>query len=378
MNTMADDIYIGAGQPDIDKMKIAESFLRLHMLPEIETEIFPDRLLRSLHAHAFKCRPGTWRNRRNALAHYFDFADDVELACDIKMMVNPVTDKAADKEIRALIPKKQKRTHKVIDVEHAKVVSYLEKTDDQSVLGAVIIARTIGVRPSEMASMNFDDSNQSIFVIGAKKRSKGDRGIDRTLLLELDDYLIIKKAWTQLMTEFNKKDASPQRAMKRVKNRLYTVVRKVFEERESYPSLYSYRHQLGSDLKASGMDRITVAAIMGHASVESVNAYGDRRHGGRKMNIDVTDESLDAVRNIKVTTPPAKSVSAEKVDSEVTTDEIKAMSCPENTVVDEAESPSAQSEADNNQPNLNEHDNADTSSPEPYIKMIKGSKAIMF
>lgn len=376
MNTIADDIF-ASGQPDIDKMKIAESFLRLHLLPAMETELFPDRLLRSLHAHAFECRPGTWRNRRNALAHYFNFADDVELACDIKMMVNPVTDKNADSETRALIPKKQKRTHKVIDDEHAKVVSYLEQTNDPAVLGAVIIARTIGVRPSEMASMKFDDSNQSIFVTGAKKRKKGDRGIDRTLILEPDDYLIIKEAWTQLMTEFNRKDASPERAMKRVQNRLYTVVRKIFEERESYPSLYSYRHQLGSDLKASGMDRITVAAIMGHASVESVNAYGDRRHGGRILNIDVTDDSLDAVRIVTVSTPPSKNDNAEKVNA-AANEKKPAITTLKLRDTDTTDSLSAVTKVDKRTSTANEKEITATSSPQPYIKMINGSKAVMF
>ncbi len=378
MNKINDDVYYDTSQPDFNKIAIAESFVNLHLLPQIETETFPDRLLRSLHAHAFDCRPGTWRNRRNALAYYYDFADDSEFACEIKMMKNPVTDEDADASFRALKPKKQRRTHQVIDNEHEQIINYLREVNDLPVSGAVTIAKIIGIRPTEMGSLKFDDIQKSVFVIGAKKREKGDRGIDRKLLLNSEDYLTVKAAHEQLMTEFNRTDALPERAMKRIQNRLYKQVRNIFNERKSYPSLYSYRHQFGSDLKASGMDRITIAAIMGHASVESVNAYGDRRRGGRKINIDVSDESLDAVRNIKVTTPPVKNVSAEKVDSEVITDETKAITCPEKTVADEAESRSAQSDADNNRPNLNEHDNANTSSPEPYIKMINGSKAIMF
>lgn len=374
MNTLADDLYVDNSQPDIDKMHIAESFLKLHLLPAIETEIFPDRILRSLRAHAFMYRPGTWRNRRNALAHYFNFADDVELACDIKMMVNPVTDKAADKGTRALIPKKQKRTHKVIDDEHTKVVSYLERTNDQAVLGAVIIARTIGVRPSEMASMKFDDSNKSIFVTGAKKRRKGDRGIDRTLILEPDDYLIIKEAWAQLMIEFNRKDASPERAMKRIQNRLYTVVRKVFEERESYPSLYSYRHQLGSDLKASGMDRVTIAAIMGHASVESVNAYGDRRHGGRELNLDVSDESLDAVKYTKLSTPP--SVSKQTTSSLEQKDAAKSDRHTTRQPVEDIAQDTEETSNTSNQ-NVDNEDSLTPSAPIPYQEKGRGYKAVM-
>lgn len=363
---------------DINKLAIATSFLAIHVSEFSPEDNIFNRVRSCLRDKAFSYRPGTWRIRRNALAYAFACEGKHEEAEYIHQMVNPVTAPNADEATRALKPKKQPRTHRVINDEHEQIINYLHDIDDLPVLGAVTIASKIGVRPAEMASMKFDDSRQSIFITGAKKREKADRGIDRRLLLKGDDYQIVKEAWGLLMTEFNRTDALPERAMKRIQNRFYKQVRKIFDDRKSYPSLYSYRHQFGSDLKASGMDRITIAAIMGHASVESVNAYGDRRRGGRKMNIDVSDESLDAVRNIKVTTPPAKSVSAEKVDSEVTTDEIKAMTCPENTVVDEAESPFDQSEADNNQPNLNTHDTADTSSPEPYIKMIKGSKAIMF
>ena len=47
--------------------------------------------------------------------------------------------------------------------------------------------------------------------------------------------------------------------------------RKVFGDHRSNPvSAYSFRHQFASDLKASGLDSVTVSAILGH-SVGGIN-----------------------------------------------------------------------------------------------------------
>lgn len=47
-------------------------------------------------------------------------------------------------------------------------------------------------------------------------------------------------------------------------------------------SCYSFRHAVGSDLKASDMSASERAAFMGHRSTESLSSYGRRRHGKGK------------------------------------------------------------------------------------------------
>ena len=53
---------------------------------------------------------------------------------------------------------------------------------------------------------------------------------------------------------------------------------------------------MGSDLKASGMIRTEIAAIMGHQSVDSVDVYGNSKTSQRKPAIRATAESIAAVR----------------------------------------------------------------------------------
>lgn len=357
-----------------NKLALAKSFIELY-LPDDYEEDFVEELISCLYRKAYSYRPGTWRNRRNALAYSFSYQGYEDIADKISAMVNPLT---ASKATRALVPKKQTRTHKVSDKDHQKMTTYLQETGDIAVLGAVTLAKIIGIRPTEMRSLKFDDIQKSIFVIGAKKREKGDRGIDRKLLLDSEDYLTVKAAYEQLMTEFNRTDALPERAMKRIQNRLYKQVRKIFNERKSYPSLYSYRHQFGSDLKSSGMDRITIAAIMGHASVDSVNVYGSKRHGGRKMNIDVSDKSLNAVSNVKVTSPPSKSDAAEKANADAETDNNKPVTLAlDVTDTDEADSFSDETRIEENPPTVMDKEAMPPVSPQPKTKMINGSKATM-
>ena len=62
-----------------------------------------------------------------------------------------------------------------------------------------------------------------------------------------------------------------------VQRRLDTLTKRLWPKRNVWPSLYSWRHQKGSDLKASHMNSAEVAAIMGHRSTESVDVYGSQR-----------------------------------------------------------------------------------------------------
>lgn len=62
-----------------------------------------------------------------------------------------------------------------------------------------------------------------------------------------------------------------------IQDRIYTAGRRLWPQRKAWPSLYSWRHQLGSDLKASGLSRVEIAYVMGHQSTESVEQYGNRK-----------------------------------------------------------------------------------------------------
>lgn len=90
-----------------------------------------------------------------------------------------------------------------------------------------------------------------------------------------------------------------------LQDRLRAAGRHLWPRRTALPTLYTFRHQMGSDLKASGMDRRQIAYIMGHQATGSVDVYGDRRvarSNGRSLPRIPEGADLSAVRethNIK-------------------------------------------------------------------------------
>lgn len=291
-----------------EKVKRAVGFIVNHAskMERYPDESADDGLVRCLIQSCLIYRPDSWRNNRNALAYAFEAQDNNELAHRLHNLSNPLTMADAPDAFKKLIPKKQPRATFVIDDDLLDLMQFLKKRKDLAVLGAVVIAKIIGVRPSEMISMAFNDKVMTIDILGAKKRDTDDRGLDRMLRLSKVEYDLVREAHNNLLGEKTLPDCKPERAMKRVQNRLYKIVRQLWKGRKSYPSLYSLRHQLGSDLKASELDRVTMAAIMGHRSMESINTYGNRRHAGRKVDIEVSAATLNLVKVTKITVPPSQ------------------------------------------------------------------------
>ena len=73
------------------------------------------------------------------------------------------------------------------------------------------------------------------------------------------------------------------------------------------PTLYSWRHQLGADLKASKLNRVLAAYIMGHQSTESVNAYGNSKTGNSARSLPMAADNADLsnIREVHTSKPPA-------------------------------------------------------------------------
>ena len=73
--------------------------------------------------------------------------------------------------------------------------------------------------------------------------------------------------------------------------------RKIFGERRSnLVSAYSFRYQFASDLKASGLDGVTVSAILGHGVDDTKNQYGS----SKQVRGLQTTRLVSATRTVKV------------------------------------------------------------------------------
>jgi integrase len=82
-----------------------------------------------------------------------------------------------------------------------------------------------------------------------------------------------------------------------VSNAAGRLGRKVFGERRTHlVSAYSFRHQFASDLKASGLDGVTVSAVLGHSVNDTKKQYGTSKQA-RGLQ---TTRLISATRTVKV------------------------------------------------------------------------------
>jgi len=266
--------------------KLAEHFYKNRLGSEQPT---PKRIADALKACAADYRPAYWRRLRNALA--FDQREKgySEAAARIDAVKNPVT-KAGD-----AVKPKQARTKRVVQVDEAKLLDAFISAGDRESYAAVIVARYTGARPAEFQGIEVREGR--VFITGAKKSHSGLRGADREIELDPKVLELVGAALPHL-----------QRAnIGAVQDRIRAAGKRLWPQRKSVPTLYSWRHQMGSDLKASGMDRKAVAYVMGHQSTESVNRYGNAKmgNGGRSLPRPAAGADLSSVREDHSEPPPA-------------------------------------------------------------------------
>lgn len=236
--------------------KLAANFYRTRLAGQT---LSPKRIADTLVAAAPEYRPAYWRRLRNALA--FDQSEKGFMDCAdrINQAVNPVTKQGLP------VKPKQRRVKAVAPVDELRLLDYLASTNDFTSASAIVIARTVGARPAEMASIRI--ANGVAYIQGAKKSHHGLRGLDRTLALP-DEGLELLMAAVEAIQGVN---------IGAIQDRIAATGRRLWPQRKAWPSLYSWRHQLGSDLKASGLSRVEIAYVLGHQSTESVEQYGNRK-----------------------------------------------------------------------------------------------------
>jgi integrase len=189
----------------------------------------------------------------------------------VRQFRNPVT---TNPDRRGELKQKQRRCKHVVIADLERLSTAIQERGDNELLAAVWTAYLTGCRPAEMPTIE-DLGGGRFYIHGAKKRD--DRGLDRVIRLDADSAGVL----SNLLPHLRGAD------MDKVRKRLYTITRSIWPARKpgSRPTLYSFRHMLGSELKASGMDRVAIAYLMGHQATSSVDVYGDRRRGkgGRRL-----------------------------------------------------------------------------------------------
>ena len=178
-----------------------------------------------------------------------------------------------------------------------------------SLIAAINMAKILGCRPNEMPGIRMLDDNR-VFIPASKKWEKGDRGIDRIVTLEKPNELqTIKRAIADLA-----KEPPHKTGIEAIQQRFNRLAKKVFKKRtvKPIPTLYSFRHQLGSDLKFElnkairngeipRLSREEMAYVMGHQSTASIGTYGDFRSGKDRNSIrpGISTEQVNSIVRTK-------------------------------------------------------------------------------
>lgn len=227
-------------------------------------------------------RPAYWRKLRNAIAFEQKQQGFIDSARKINLIENPIT------KIGGKVKSKQKRV-KSTNPEDLKALSDAIKVKgDIELKAALSIVHRLGCRPSELLSIECLPDNH-IYIRGSKKTDKLMRGADRFISVNEIDFKVIK---TQVGILKNANEIKVG-VIKRCQSRLDRLTKKLWPRRSHRINFYTFRHQTGATLKASGLDRIEIAYILGHQSTESVEVYGNRKNGGKNRlkagnNADIT------------------------------------------------------------------------------------------
>lgn len=262
-------------------ISIAKNFIA-ERLEKQGKKITEKGLRDALSACASEYRPQYWRRLRCAVATYQEAMGYSETAANIRKVVNPVT---ADGDISKVKPK-QRRIKGIKADDEAALLAYFGEREDHQMVAIIKIVAATGIRPTELAGLVVRGTD--VIIEGAKKSHGGKRGADRTQVFD-DQTAGELAAQVKLVTGVD---------VGVMQDRLRAAGMKLWPRRSAVPTLYSWRHQMGSDLKASGMDRQRVAYLMGHQATSSVDVYGNRRtaRGGRVLPRLPLAQSLAHIR----------------------------------------------------------------------------------
>lgn len=161
----------------------------------------------------------------------------------------------------------------------------------------------VGLRPSEwrFARIEVREDRQILVVRNGKHsngRSNGShRHLDITELTPGD--LVRVRLQLKVIRQIANDDLSWKTYYEGVRQAIRRIFRNHLGGRRKYPSLYSTRHQFAADAKASGLRKVEVAALMGHAIDETAGMhYCAGRHGNGRCMVKPDKREVAMVRMV--------------------------------------------------------------------------------
>jgi len=279
-----------------EKTKAAYQSLAANFYQRLDGPPTPKKLADALKACAGEYRPGYWRKLKAAIAYDQERQGFDKSAQRVRETQRPA----------GTVPARQRRAKGVSPEDTEKLTVHLRERGDRQAWAAVTLARWTGARPAEMPGVRV--AGDQVIIDGAKKSHEGQRGADRVVTLDDPDALDQVREAVGILEELE--DMGP------IQDRVSGAGRRLWPQRKAVPSLYAWRHQVGSDLKASGLDRKTIAYLMGHQATESVEVYGRRNRGGKSPLKVGQGADLGKVRETHSEPPSVRQGASEELRKE--------------------------------------------------------------
>jgi hypothetical protein len=272
-------------------MRSAQNWVLRHLI-EQKRELSFENIRAALEAYAHTVTGNTFVRMRNDLVRYFaellkDYPEVKNLPSKIRRIANPVP-------VGQRKPKRRKRKG-CTQAEFDALMQDAVARDDQDLIAALWAVRATGARPAELHRISLVDGWRQgplVKILGAKQADiHGEaRGMEERLLMIEDKELL-----GQLIFRVGRLNNLKDLRLNRLQQRLRRAGKRLWPQRKIRPTLYSLRHQLGSDLKASELSDAQRAAVMGHLSQSSIESYGYTR-SGKGRAIQPTEQTVNRVK----------------------------------------------------------------------------------
>lgn len=253
------------------------------------------KLSKWLISHKGAYCAATYRQYRAALMMWIQECNQSD--CDVAMNILNSVSHTPHMQRNLSNKTSSMKDKKFCDADRQAILNWLSNHQSRYslVLSVLIqIGGSVGLRPCEWKSARVVKSEygeHELHIVNAKA-SNGRANGDIRILIMNDLSLMMIKVIEQVAINFHKLDelGEWEKLYNGCRKTLYRACRDLWPNRKKYPTLYSLRHQFAADAKSSGMTKIEVAALLGHASLDTAGQhYGKRRVGRGQCAVKPSD-----------------------------------------------------------------------------------------
>jgi len=269
----------------------------------------PSEVVQWLINHQCRISRSTWRQYRAALIYYYDnhFFKDTGSSDEIPNWLTLLHNTDCNQCLRRGAATSSKKEKKIPEADQLKLITFFTVNVDLRYGVATLVWLLSGIwtglRPSEWksAQLVLNANNIELLVINGKNtngRSHGEQRIIHLTKMSEIELEILREHLANIQS-IEDKDIEFDDIYKQCRNCLYRANKKLWPKRKKYISLYSSRHQFSADAKRSGLNQVAIAALMGHASIETAGIhYGRRSSGGRFFRVSADQNNIDRVEQL--------------------------------------------------------------------------------